>query len=169
MRIRRRENKWFLRAAQTIPYGRDRELMVMESCSRVFVYGTLQQGEELSHLWPHAPLAVEAAVVTGRLHDLGPYPALVAGTDLVAGELWKLDPEHMAATLAVLDDVEDYGQEGEDDLYVRTIVECRVGDGRVERAFTYLFADPSALVSAPVIAPDSDGLCRWGRGGQSAR
>ena len=65
--------------------------MVMESCSRVFVYGTLQRGEALSHLWPHAPVAVVPAIVPGRLHDLGPYPALVAGADLVACLLYTSD------------------------------------------------------------------------------
>src|SRR5687768_17088800 len=56
-----------------------------ESISAVFVYGTLKQGDVRAHLWPRPPQSIEPAVIRGRMHDLGPYPALVDGGDPIAG------------------------------------------------------------------------------------
>jgi gamma-glutamylcyclotransferase (GGCT)/AIG2-like uncharacterized protein YtfP len=59
----------------------------MDQLSGVFVYGTLQRGGVRERCWPRKPIYVEVARVRGALYDLGPYPALVEGSDFVAGEL----------------------------------------------------------------------------------
>src|SRR5262245_31105020 len=101
----------------------------------VFVYGTLKRGQVRERCWPRPPISVEPATVHWALYDLGPYPALVAGDDTVAGELWHLAPGDMQATLAALDRVEGFGGK-EDDLYRRVIVECETTTGST-RAWTY--------------------------------
>lgn len=52
----------------------------------IFVYGTLKRGEEREAMWPRWPVRVEAATTLGILYDIGPYPALAAGDDVVEGE-----------------------------------------------------------------------------------
>jgi len=126
----------------------------------VFVYGTLRRGEVREGCWPRRPTRIEWATVRGRLHDLGPYPALVAGDDVVLGELWHLAAVDLAPTLDVLDDIECYGH-GDVDLYVREVVECRTLDGRPVTAQAYCFAAPDEIRNAPVVAPDDRGFCLW--------
>ncbi len=126
----------------------------------IFVYGTLMAGECRAPLWPHPPVRREPAVVQGYLYDLGPHPALVDGDDVVAGELWYLDPAHLTETLRVLDDIEGYhGQE--DDWYVREAISCRRADGTAQQAYVYRYGHPEQLRHAVRILPDGDGRCRW--------
>lgn len=73
----------------------------------LFVYGTLQPGEEnYDRYCKKWVTQVQAATVRGRLFDLPlGYPALTAGDNLVHGFLLSFgDP----AVLALLDDLEDY-------------------------------------------------------------
>jgi len=126
----------------------------------IFVYGTLMQGEVRSRFWPRRPLRIEPATTLGRLYNLGPYPALVGGTDTVLGELWHFDPIDVPETLTVLDRVECYGQEGVD-LYVRRVVECRTFDGRSAVAFAYFLADAACTEQARLIGPNANGHCSW--------
>ncbi len=126
----------------------------------LFVYGTLQRGQCREGCWPHAPLRVEPAVIRGRLHDLGPYPALVEGDDLIGGEAWHLAPEHVARTLVVLDEVEDAAV-GEAGLYARRIVECRTHGGQTLSAYAYYYCGPQDLAGHLRVPADDDGVCRW--------
>jgi len=126
----------------------------------LFVYGTLQRGQCRERCWPHAPLAVEPAVARGGLYDLGPYPALVEGDDLIGGELWRLAPEHMERTLAVLDEVEDAAV-GETGLYVRRIIDCRTAAGQSVAAYAYFYSRPAEIAHHRRIMPGEDGVCRW--------
>lgn len=135
--------------------------IVFEPIAAVFVYGTLQTGECRAGCWPHRPKSIEHATIRGRLHDLGPYPALAEGEDLIAGELWLLEPEHMPRTLEVLDAVEAAAGEGK--LYERRLVTCRLGDSTSRQAFAYYFAHPERLARFPVIPPGADGRCHWKR------
>ncbi len=127
----------------------------------LFVYGTLQRGQCRERCWPHAPLRVERAVIHGRLHDLGPYPALVEGDDVVGGEAWHLAPEHVECTLAVLDDVEDTAV-GEAGLYARRVVQCRTEAGGTLSAYAYYYSRPQDIAAQPRVSPGDDGVCRWG-------
>jgi gamma-glutamylcyclotransferase (GGCT)/AIG2-like uncharacterized protein YtfP len=129
----------------------------------IFVYGTLKQGEVRAPLWPHPPQRIEAATTRGRLYDLGPYPAMVEGDDLIAGELWHIAPEHLEETLTTLDRIECCNQGGVD-LYVRKTIACRTLDGGEERqAHTYLYSDEAVLRRFPAVSPDGDGLVRWSK------
>lgn len=129
----------------------------------IFVYGTLKRGECRAQFWPHPPRRVEPAMIRGRLYDLGPYPALGPGEDIVRGEVWFLAPEHVDETLRVLDEVE-----GADRLknayYRRIVVKCRCDDGQSCRAWAYEIGDLERLQDKPVVLPDARGECSW-RGG----
>lgn len=126
----------------------------------IFVYGTLQRGEERAHHWPRAPLSVEEAEVQGRLYDLGPYPALLEGGDRIAGELWHLAASDIEITCRVLDEVEGYAQ-GEPDWYCRDVVLCKTGAGENCQAYTYRYAREATITESMRIHPGLDGLCRW--------
>jgi gamma-glutamylcyclotransferase (GGCT)/AIG2-like uncharacterized protein YtfP len=130
------------------------------SITAIFVYGTLKRGQCREHCWPHLPLRVEGATIRGRLLDLGPYPALVEGDDLIAGEVWHLATEHMPHTLAVLDEVEDAAV-GEVGLYARRLVECRTPTGESVQAYAYYYSRPHDISHCPMVRAGSDGLCRW--------
>ena len=90
----------------------------------VFVYGTLQRGEEREPLWPCKPLRIAAATTRGHLYDLGPYPALTAGTDVVLGELWYVPLENLPEVLRTLDAIEGF-RGAPDDLYRRETIPCQ--------------------------------------------
>ena len=136
-------------------------MSVSDLCS-VFVYGTLQTGEERAGCWPHAPLAIVPAEIDAEMYDLGDYPAILPGRDRVAGEIWQIDPADMPRTLTVLDEIEGYGQ-GEADLYLRDVVNCRTATGEMRAAYTYWLADSAFARRHARVRPDRDGLCRWHR------
>jgi len=127
---------------------------------RIFVYGTLQRGECRERCWPHAPLRIDEATIRASLYDLGPYPAIGEGQDLVCGELWEIEAAYLDETLRVLDQVEGYAQLG-DNLYVRRLVVCRLDDGREVQAWTYFYGDAQRLTQFRPLSPDATGLVRW--------
>lgn len=128
----------------------------------VFVYGTLKRGQQRANLWPHAPLDVQVATLRARLFDLGPYPAIVEGNDLVEGELWFFQEGHFVPTLQRLDWIEGYAQPGGRDLYVRRVVECSGTNGQSVSAFAYFYANVDALPGdSRRVAASEDGRCRW--------
>lgn len=136
-----------------------------EPIAAVFVYGTLKRGQCRARYWPRAPRAVESAVIRGRLYDLGPYPALGPGDDIIRGELWRFAADDMAETLHVLDEVEGATQLGSA-YYRRVVVACRLDDGRSFPAFAYEFADPARLADKPIVPPDAGGECCWSGGAE---
>lgn len=125
-----------------------------------FVYGTLRQGGALAHLWPTAPLSVEPAFIHGELYDLGRYPALLPGEDMIAGELWTFSPGEMPAVLERIDRVEGYAN-APNDLYRREVVIAQVAAGGCHSAFAYFFARQLAQYAARRITPAADGYCLW--------
>jgi gamma-glutamylcyclotransferase (GGCT)/AIG2-like uncharacterized protein YtfP len=126
----------------------------------VFVYGTLRRGECRAIFWPNSALSIETAFVRGALYDLGPYPALVPGDDLIRGELWRLDPAHTAQTLEVLDEVEGYSV-SPGDLYERTVVECRTESGQTYQANIYYYARPERLDEHDRVLVGDEGWCEY--------
>jgi gamma-glutamylcyclotransferase (GGCT)/AIG2-like uncharacterized protein YtfP len=127
--------------------------------AQVFVYGTLKRGECRERSWLRRPLAVEAAWTLGRLYDLGPYPALVEGTDRVLGELWRFVPEDMDETLRVLDGIEGFDDQPHD-FYRREVVECTTEAGIVVSAFTYVYARPLPD-GARLLTANASGFSVW--------
>ncbi len=73
--------------------------MTLESINAVFVYGTLKTGQCRESCWPRKPLEVRRAWTLGALYDTGPYPALFAGEDMVAGQVWIFDADDMQQLL----------------------------------------------------------------------
>ena len=126
----------------------------------LFVYGTLKRGEAREGKWPFLPLKVSPATTRAALYDLGPYPALGPGSDVVAGELWFLAEEHVAETLRQFDAIEGY-QQGGPDLYVRRVIECCDEEGQTHQAYAYFYANPHWLLGGRRISRQGDGVCRW--------
>lgn len=88
----------------------------------VFVYGTLKRGQCRQACWPVAPALISQGWVLGQLVDLGPYPALLEGTDRVLGELWSFEAHLIEAVHRILDEIEVYNQPGLPDEYQRVRV-----------------------------------------------
>ena len=126
----------------------------------VFVYGTLKRGEERERLWPNKPRKVEIATTLGKLYDLGPYPGLVEGDDVVEGELWHLAPEDVDETLRALDAVEGFLPEGTN-LFERRVVKCRNAAGQMLKAYAYFYAQPANLAGKTALRSGGDGCVRW--------
>ena len=111
------------------------------SVDQVFVYGTLQRGQIRGSRWPASPVAVHRAWTLGLLFDRTDYPAMLPGTDRVAGELWQFAPADMPDVLRTLDRIEGAGQPGEPDLYRRvTVAVFSLQNDPLGDAFTYLYA-----------------------------
>lgn len=129
----------------------------MSEFNFLFVYGTLKSDQIRASMWPHPPLRIAPATTRGELYDLGDYPAMKEGKDLVSGEVWELRPEHMPATLEVLDAIEGYrNQPG--DLYKRVAVDCELHSGETVRAFTYHY---SAQLDQALRVPITNGTSEW--------
>lgn len=126
----------------------------------IFVYGTLKRGQVRERMWPKEPVRVEVATTLGRLFDLGPYPALVSGDDVVEGELWHDSSDDIDETLQTLDEIEEVHPNGQG-LYERRIVTCRNEAGQMLKAFAYFYARISELTGKTPIASGDDGRCRW--------
>ena len=59
---------------------------------RLFVYGTLMQGEVAHALLAERARFIGPATASGyALFDLGPYPAMVRGEGVVVGEIYEID------------------------------------------------------------------------------
>jgi gamma-glutamylcyclotransferase (GGCT)/AIG2-like uncharacterized protein YtfP len=127
---------------------------------KFFVYGTLQRGQERAKFWPHPPLNIKPAYALARLHDLGPYPAMIDGSDRVLGELWTLAAADMPATIQALDQVEGY-QQGGPDWYVRRLIVCFTLDGEQHKAYSYFWGEGDNIAHTPVVAPNAEGYCDW--------
>ncbi len=103
----------------------------------LFVYGTLRKGgnNDIVRLYPTSALLGEASV-TGRLFDMGGYPAILLdyGGVPVAGEVYEVDGE----TLAKLDDFEF------DAEYDRTSIELSVNG---ETKTCWIYGPPANLTA----------------------
>lgn len=130
----------------------------------IFVYGTLKTGQLREACWPSPPLSVHPAIVRGELFDLGAYPALMPGGDLVEGEAWQLAESDLSETLRVLDQIEDFSDSAQD-LYKRVAIECTVykdgfaSRGSIVQAQTYHYA--TSLDGSLRVRPDINGRCCW--------
>lgn len=111
----------------------------------VFVYGTLKRGQCRSGLWPAEPLSVQEAWTLGSLFGRADYPAMIAGTDRVLGELWHFAEADIPHVIETLDQIEGTNQPGQDDLYIRREVETwDLQDHSLRIASVYHYAvDPT--------------------------
>jgi gamma-glutamylcyclotransferase (GGCT)/AIG2-like uncharacterized protein YtfP len=100
---------------------------------KLFVYGTLKKGG-CYHDRMNGTFLGEAVAHGWTMVDLGPYPAVVAGSGSVFGELYEVE------SLGALDPIEDYPR-----LYNRRIVPVFVGDEPHE-AWIYFLEQSDAPV-----------------------
>jgi gamma-glutamylcyclotransferase (GGCT)/AIG2-like uncharacterized protein YtfP len=99
----------------------------------VFVYGTLRRHEENHSLLKEAQLQCEQAWIEGKLFDTNRgYPALKEGEGTVYGEVYRINDE----LLVKLDEIEDYIEGREGNLYNRQFQKVNTDQGPVE-AFVY--------------------------------
>ena len=110
-----------------------------EVLDRLFVYGTLRQGQTARSLLANSIKKTVAASTTGDLYafPMG-YPGYTEGDGRgrVVGEVvWLTD---LAATFGLLD-----AYEGED--FARVIKQVRTEDGEELWAWIYTLADPAAV------------------------
>lgn len=139
-----------------------------------FVYGTLKRGQSNHQLIAPAVLTAVPATIRGRLYDVGPFPALGPGDDVVHGELMTVASADLPRLLATLDDLEGYEPaDPAGSMYRRRIVAATVA-GRELAAFAYFYNRPPVGLrhlpggtwdgpSAAEVAPLSDELTDFGR------
>lgn len=98
---------------------------------RVFVYGTLKNGESNSLLlWSSQYIGPE--VIEGyRMYDLGVYPAIVKTdnkNEMVGGEVWEIS----SGTMEVIDKMEGWkGDNNPQNLYNKDVVQTNYGEAFV--------------------------------------
>lgn len=119
---------------------------------RLFVYGTLREGQAARRMIAGHVARAEPATTDGALVAFPDYPGVVEGTGTIHGELvWLTD---LLTAFALLD-----AYEGDD--FLRILQRVRRQDGTEEVAWCYLLADPK-LASAGTPIPHGDWL-RWVR------
>lgn len=129
----------------------------------VFVYGTLKQGQSRSGLWPAQPLTIQPGWAHGTLLGRSDYPAMIAGSDRVLGEVWHFALSEMTNVLKTLDAIEGTNQPGQPDLYKRVAVDTYGLEGdRVVKAYTYFYATDPAQDGFVMVDPESqDNWVQW--------
>lgn len=105
--------------------------------AKVFVYGTLLKGLERHQALKNSHFLGPALLSGACLYDLGAYPGAVLGAGEIAGELYEVSAE----TLAALDVIEQYQPSAqEDSLYLRQKLPVRLfANGETVAADTYLY------------------------------
>lgn len=123
----------------------------------IFVYGTLKRGQLRETHWPHPPLSIQPGFIRARLYDLGPYPAIVAGSEPVCGEIWRFPENRISSTLDVLDSIEGYVPGRKINLYERITLPVYATPnqqtGTPQVAFVYQMESRKLPSSAKVIFP----------------
>lgn len=108
-------------------------------------------------------MSIEPAIAEPST-DLGPYPGLVDGDQLVLGEVWTFRAEDLRETLAVLDRIEGFDPKGDSGEYVRQVIQVEIipahqsstraaaasregkpAENATLSAWTYLYNEPARL------------------------
>ncbi|AMV33071.1 Gamma-glutamylcyclotransferase family protein YtfP [Pirellula sp. SH-Sr6A] len=143
----------------------------------IFVYGTLKREQLRGSLWPRPAISITPAIAVGTLYDLGSYPGLVEGDNLVLGEVWRFHPEDLQETLVVLDRIEGFDPVKNMGEYVRRVIQVETladpassGAGceppsQTVMTWTYFYNEPRRLASARRIEVwmEAGGhwVCQW--------
>ncbi len=119
-----------------------------EQLFKLFVYGTLLPGESNYGLIERHVRSARPGCIEGVLVDLGAFPALIPGEGIVKGMLLELASEAMAIT----DRLEGFHPDRNHSLYLRKEVIAHIDDGEEVQAWTYEYANPSAIGDRPRLA-----------------
>ncbi|PKR83386.1 gamma-glutamylcyclotransferase family protein [Heyndrickxia camelliae] len=106
---------------------------------KVFVYGTLRKGGANEHYLKGATCISNRCWTYGELHDTGlGYPAIKEHPSTkVFGEIYVVDDDQ----LKLVDELEDYEEGGENNLYDRIKRTVYTNEGETE-VFVYLGKNP---------------------------
>lgn len=107
----------------------------------LFVYGTLRtgSGHPMADFLASRGRLVQAALMPGRLYDLGPYPGMTPGAGFVRGELYEL--AEPSATLELLDRYESCPND-EAAAFERAVAQVALDLGQSVAAWVYYFRGP---------------------------
>ena len=116
--IRNIENQFEMLEAEerfTGPWGEDYKEDILKinkyfHTRKVFVYGTLMNGESNHHFLENSSCLGASTVEGYQMYNVGWYPAIVAGDGMVIGELYEVPQEDMSRIDML---------EGEGSLYIR--------------------------------------------------
>ena len=112
-------------------YESDIRLINDYFCHRkVFVYGTLMDGECNHHFLSNSKCLGRTYIEGYEMYDVGWYPAIVSGRGMVIGELYNVSINDMPSIDML---------EGEGDLYKKTCERIRDCDGNLTFAFVYVY------------------------------
>ena len=92
--------------------------------NRIFVYGLLKPGLRLHHVAEPFVTKATSATTKGRLYDAGVPAARFDEDGTIDGFVFELDEARLDEGLAVLDDLEDEGDE-----YRRIVITAQTPDG----------------------------------------
>lgn len=96
----------------------------------VFVYGTLMKGETNHHYLENS-ICLGPAVIEGYdMYNVGWYPAITTGDNMIVGELYQVPKEDMFAIDML---------EGEGHLYIKKCETITIDGGKTALAFVYIY------------------------------
>lgn len=128
------------------PWGESYETDIKDintyfSQRKVFVYGTLMNGED-NHYYLQNSICLGNAKIYGYdMYDVGWYPAIIPGGNVILGELYQVPVEDMS----VIDTLE-----GEGHLYIKRYEKVMDSKGKNTFAFVYVYIrDCSNLEKIP--------------------
>lgn len=116
-----------------------------DGITRLFVYGSLKPREWNYRLIEEYVHQAVPGTVSGRLVDLGSFPALVPGRGIVQGVMLEVDE----AALVITDRLE-----GVPHLYRRQEVSVTFTNGGQHTAWTYEYADHIRIADRPLLLVD---------------
>jgi gamma-glutamylcyclotransferase (GGCT)/AIG2-like uncharacterized protein YtfP/cation transport regulator ChaC len=95
----------------------------------IFVYGSLRKNQKYHYYLEDSKLISEQAWIKGELYDTGEgYPAVKEGNDRVFGEIYEINQN----VLESIDDLEDYKENNDNNLYMRQVTEAQTDKGTVD-------------------------------------
>lgn len=102
---------------------------------KVFVYGTLMSEMSRSDIL-NASTYEGTGTIQAKMYDLGKYPGIISGNDMVHGEIYTIEDD----TLDYLDMIEGYSSDNKQgSLYIRQSVPVTTYDDTIETAYTYFY------------------------------
>jgi gamma-glutamylcyclotransferase (GGCT)/AIG2-like uncharacterized protein YtfP len=108
--------------------------------NKVFVYGTLCEGEANHHVVAPFVKKVTEAKMKGWLYHLPyGYPAMVEGTGEVIGQFIELS--NVEEAIKHMDELEGYEEGGSDNDYERIISKAVTQDGQEHGCYVYIYSE----------------------------